>query len=69
MKHYSIHVELEYATDGDPFDRAHEILRLITGFAARAEHYHLLGKPRELDETDEETRDEEARRTEEDAQP
>lgn len=72
---YAITVELEYETTGDPYERAHDILRLVlqghkSGHLPKfAEHYHLLGAPRKLGYTNDETRDEEARRTEEDAQP
>lgn len=67
---YAIHVELEYEATGDPYERAHYLLRQlgsspVLGPFVTLAHYHFLGAPRKLDEE----RDEEARRTEEDAQP
>lgn len=51
---YAITVELEYTVhdEYDPTDVAREILNLtLSGrFPVCAEHYHLLGKPRKLDE-------------------
>lgn len=65
---YSIHVELEFTIEDR--ESPHEFLREILEplISKQLHHYHLLGAPRKLYELDEEL-DEEARRTEEDAQP
>jgi len=55
-KRYTIHLELDFETDGDPIDRTHEIMdRVLHRDSAhtseKAEHYHLDVKSlRSIDE-------------------